>query len=453
MTRGLFTPLTFLVPALAGCAHPSPLVDRSAPAALDRIDLVAQGVESRLLPRVEIDLRDGLSIAEATTIAVIANPELRAVRSQRGLASAQALQAGILRNPELVVGIDAPAFGAISGTRNAVHLGVSWEITALIARDAYVHASEAHVREVDLDVAWQEWRTAIEARLQWRRLAASDRELAAAKASEDDLRTIADTLERAASSHDATTVEASSARSALDEAVLARSTLERERDRAKRALARVLGLRADASITLQTSASIGDQVADRDALAGGLADHRLDLLAFTLGYASQEERLRAAVLARIPRITLDVGIARDPSDVGTAGASLAIALPVFDRAQGRIAIESATRDELREEYAARVFGAHSELDDAFAELAFARGALASAEGTLPHLEQLVATYRTALSQHLVDVPSVYVAVNALNARRLDVLHRRQEIGDLVTKIELASGQLAPNIPAGSRSTP
>src|SRR6185503_6538311 len=243
---------------LSSCVSRSPLSERVVPAALDRIDVSAREAEPRLLPRTAIDLGNGLSIDEATTIAVIANPELRALRAERGIAAAQVLEAGVLPNPELDIGVDFPTFGDLVGTVTAGHLGVSWEVTALVARDANVRASEANAQKVDLEIAWQEWQHAMEARLEWRRLAASERELAAARTSEADLRAIADTLHAAASSGDATTVEASSARSALDEAVLARLAIERERDRAKRALARALGVQLDAPIALQDDAPAPD---------------------------------------------------------------------------------------------------------------------------------------------------------------------------------------------------
>jgi outer membrane protein TolC len=429
---------------LSSCVSRSPLRDPVIPEALDRIDVSPRDAGPRLLPRTAIDLSNGLSIDEATTIAVIANPGLRALRANRGIAAAQVLEAGVLPNPELDLGADVPTFGALAGTTTAAHLGISWEVTALVTRDANVRASEANAQKVDLEIAWQEWQQAMEARLEWRRLDASERELAAAKKSEADLKAIADTLNAAASSGDATTVETSAARSALDEAVLARLAIEREHDRARRALARALGVRLDAPFALQAEAAAGTQdVPDHRALVAGLAAHRLDLLALKLGYESQEQRLRAAALSRFPRMTLGVAVARDPTDVGTVGASVAIALPVLDHAQGRVAVESATRDQLREEYAAREYDARADLDDAYAELALARAALATAEATLPHLEQLVSTYRAAFAQRLVDAPSVYVAVNSLDARRLDVLERRLEIGDLITKIELASGQLVP----------
>lgn len=427
---------------LGACGDRPPLRDPHVPDMLDQVPLTTHADPHQLLPPVTIDLSDGLSIDEAMAIAVIANPDLRNARAQRGIASAQVVEASILPNPEVSIGVDVPAFGATTGSIASEHIGLAWEITALVTRDANVRAARAHRDEIEMDVAWQEWQVAIEARMQWRRLAALDHVIALASTSEQDLRAASELLDRALGTRDTTAVEANAAKSALDEAVLARLELERERERARRALARVLGVRVDAPVTLQgVEQSPVEALPALPVLVDSLSAHRLDLRALQLGYASQQERVRSAVLSRVPRIVLDVGAARDTSNVGTVGIGVSVGLPVFDRAQGRIGIESATRLQLQEEYVARVYVARADLDDAYADLVLARNALDAAESSLPHLDQLVATYRSAFAQHLVDAPSVYTASNALNARRIDVLHRRVEIGDLVSKIELASGQL------------
>ncbi len=457
--RGL--PALVLAGMLVACANGRPVGEPPTLPTIDRLDLSPSARPLPHLPpvtigarSVTIDLQDGLSIDEAMAIAVIANPELRAVRTEREIAAAQIVQARLLPNPDLSIGFDQPAFGSTAGTSTALSAGISWEITSLITRNANARAAEATREAVQLDVAWQEWRVAIEARLQWRRLAATEQELAAARTSESDLRIIADTLSTAAASRDATAIEASTARSALDAAVLARMDLDREHDRARRDLARVLGLGLDASLVLQDpNSDVAGALPPRDRLEAELAQHRLDLLALRFGYESEQARLRAAVLSRFPRVSIGVTAARDATDVGTVGAGLTISLPVFDRAQGLVALESATRNQLRDEYAARMFAASTDLDDAYAEVTFARAALQRAEDTIPHLEQLVATYRMALSQHLVDVPNVYAAVDALNGRRVEVLRRRQEVGDLLTKIELASGQLLSSPLPNARINP
>jgi hypothetical protein len=78
-------------------------------------------------------------------MAVIVNPRLRAIRDQRGLASAQLLQAGILPNPQLSYSLAFPSGANPGKLVNAYGLGMSWEITSLIARSAKINAAKAQV--------------------------------------------------------------------------------------------------------------------------------------------------------------------------------------------------------------------------------------------------------------------------------------------------------------------
>ncbi len=86
-----------------------------------------------------------------------------------------------------------------------------------------------------------------------------------------------------------------------------------------------------------------------------LEHRRPDLLALRAGYESQEARVRAAVQAQFPRIEIGLTGARDTDGVRTAGFGVVLGLPVFDRQQGEIARQRATRRQLGEEYAARLF--------------------------------------------------------------------------------------------------
>ena len=111
--------ILFLTLIFTGCAtyHPMPLdkaaVDKAlAPPALESIPIKAELIHHPLLRPVNFDLRDGLSPDEAAILAVIANPKLRALRDQKGLAQAQLIQAGILPNPTISYSLDIPMAGA-----------------------------------------------------------------------------------------------------------------------------------------------------------------------------------------------------------------------------------------------------------------------------------------------------------------------------------------------------
>ncbi|MFZ0467598.1 MAG: TolC family protein, partial [Thiogranum sp.] len=72
------------------------------------------------------------------------------------------------------------------------------------------------------------------------------------------------------------------------------------------------------------------------------------------GYASQEARVRGAILAQFPSLGIGVNRARDTGDVKTVGLSVTLSLPLFSGNRGNIAVERASREQLRAEYRARL---------------------------------------------------------------------------------------------------
>jgi outer membrane protein TolC len=106
-----------------------------------------------------------------------------------------------------------------------------------------------------------------------------------------------------------------------------------------------------------------------DALVASLADHRPDLIALQLVYRSEEEKMRAAILAQFPALVFGGTGGRDTTDVRSAGPQITMDLPIFDRNQGKIASERATRQKLHDEFAARLATAKGEVRGMLAEVA------------------------------------------------------------------------------------
>ena len=99
-----------------------------------------------------------------------------------------------------------------------------------------------------------------------------------------------------------------------------------------------------------------------------LADRRPDLVALRLGYAAEDEKVRAAILAQFPKLTFGVTGGSDNSNVRNIGPQITLELPIFDRNQGNIAIERATRQQLHDEYAARLAAAIGQVQAAASEI-------------------------------------------------------------------------------------
>jgi cobalt-zinc-cadmium efflux system outer membrane protein len=134
-----------------------------------------------------------------------------------------------------------------------------------------------------------------------------------------------------------------------------------------------------------------------------IESRRLDLVRLHRGYQSQEATLRAAVLAQFPKVTLGFSRASDTTNVHTLGFGITIELPVFDRDQGNIATEKATRQKLFDEYVARVFEAHSDIAAAISDIRSLNSQIAAAEAALPILQNLVDIAQKASDEGEEDI--------------------------------------------------
>ena len=454
----MFGLLLFLTLTLTGCAtyHPMPLdkaaVDRALmPPALETIALEASQIHHPLLRPVNFDLRDGLSPDEAAILAVIANPQLRALRDQKGLTQAQLIQAGILPNPQFSYSLDLPMAGATQGTVKAYGLGLSWDIVSLLNRGAKMAAARNQAAAVDLDVAWQEWQVAQAARLHLYRLALLDRQLAVARDEEKGLEDNVATVKRALDQGYVTIINLSAAQALLQKVHLQVQNIEQHREQERLALNQALGLPPEQRLalpahleppSLQTLPSLEE-------ISRDLETRRLDLLALKMGYQSQEERLRAAILAQVPRINIGFAHASDTTHVITTGFAVTIDLPIFNRNQGNIAIEKATRQKLFDEYISRLFTARVDVARLLANMASLSRQIKTTEKAIPTLSHLVRTYYRALLEGNADVISYYNARNELIARQIELLTLKRNLADQHVALEIAAGEY---LGSGERGT-
>ncbi len=440
--------ILIMIMTLASCAtyHPMPLtpnaVDQAlTPPAMDTIAIKAQQIHHPLLRPVNLDLRHGLSPDMAAIIAVIANPDLRAGRDKKGLAQAQLLQAGVLPNPQVSYSLDIPQAGATEGTVKAYNIGLSWEIVSLITRNAKIAAARNQAAAVDLEVAWQEWQVAQSARQHVYRLDLLNRQRAIAREAEKGLQENLDTIKRALDQGYVTIVEMAAAQASLQKVHQQVLGIEQQREQERLALNRALGFPPEQHFSVMVPAD-GQTIRSLPPLTElkeGIQERRLDLLALKMGYQSQEEKLRTAVLAQIPKITLGFSHASDTTHVITSGFGVAIDLPVFDRNQGKIAIEHATRQQLFDEYTSRLFSARADVAKLLANMAAIQQQVRSMEQTIPTLRNLVQTYRRALLEGNADVLTYYNAWDNLIGHELDLLSLQLNLADQKVALEIAAG--------------
>jgi outer membrane protein TolC len=217
-------------------------------------------------------------------------------------------------------------------------------------------------------------------------------------------------------------VAASDARSACDDA---RHTLHGQRAE----LAALMRLDTDAPLPLAPLPALPtfDVLRAQSAITS-MGEHRPDLAALRFGYAAQEARLRGAILGQFAPLSIGVDASRDSSKVLNIGPSASLELPVFDRQQGKIAIADATRQQLHDEYTARIDAATADAQALLsAIIANEREASDSVVDTAP-----LDAARRALARGDIDTTvysdlGVATSGQAANAITRDLYRREQRI--------------------------
>jgi len=343
---------------LAGCATYRPLPLAS---------------HSNLAHRVE-DLQGGgdvimpLDEASVLRLVVLNHPGLSASRAERGVAQANVLDASVLPNPSVQANLGFLVSGA--GDVPAWSAGFAQSLQALVTRGARREEARASASATDAQLLWETWVTLSRARQLVvdvvdgeRRLAVQQRVADLLEARASSLRSALARGDEEAGAASAVFVAASDARSACDDA---RHTLGGQRAE----LATLMRLDTEASLPLAPLPALPPlDLKQTQATVATMGEHRPDLAALRFGYAAQEARLRGAILSQFAPLSLGVDATRDSSKVLNIGPSASLDLPVFDRQQGKIAVADATRQQLHDEYTARIDAATAEARALIAALA------------------------------------------------------------------------------------
>jgi cobalt-zinc-cadmium efflux system outer membrane protein len=414
---------------------------RLQPPDMAELRILASEINHPILHPVELKAGEGLSPDGAAVLAVLLNPSLRAVRDQRLLSNAQLLDAGLLPNPELTYSLGVPTGGDTAGRVNAYGLGLSWDVTSLISRASRMGEAKAGKAAVDLDIAWQEWQVAQAGKAAVYELVSLKNRIALAEQASQQMAQNLMRIQKAVAEGLMTANALNAAQAASRQANENLLGLEKQADQQRLHLRRLLGLPADRQIRLSTHIHLPSlvELPSVTTLLDGLEQRRLDLLALRRGYDSQEEAVRAAILEQFPRITIGPTISRDTDNVRTTGFGLNIQLPIFNRNQGRIARERATRQKLFDEYVNRVFEARSDIGLILSGMRFTNKQIATAQEAETDLARLVESYRAALAGGRTDALIYYGAWNDLVSAQMKVLALKGQFAQALVALELATG--------------
>src|SRR5215472_8836078 len=440
---GLRCWLALFFAALSASAYPETPVGSNSVETLVRIP--ASRFQNRSAEQLSLHLGRGIGPDEAAAIALYSNPALRAIRDRRGLAVAQVIQAGILPNPIVSYERDFVSGGNTKDTTTGYNFTADWEFTALIPYLPKQTAARKNFRAVALDVAWQEWQFAMNARAAVYRVLSLDAQVARAHEANEGLQQSTEAMRKAAEAHEKTVLDLAAAESASQDSRATMLALEQEFEKQRLGLNKILGIEPETKVTLREEITVPTRLAipNERELFSGLESRRLDLLGLQQGLESQDATVRAAVLAQFPKMSAAFVKASDTSNIHTTGFHVAVDVPIFDRNQGVIAAERATRQRLLDEYRQRVFEGRSDIATAIADIRSLSRQIAAAEEAVPLLEKVVDSAQTAVEQRSVDVLSYYTARSNLLQKRIQLIKLQEQLLEARTALEIASGRYLP----------
>lgn len=428
---------------LAGCQSYAPMPLSPSPGILGAPDAAAlskaaSAIDRPYLKPVAIDLNAPLDGNAVATLAVIANPDLKALRTRAGVADAQVFDARLLPDPTLNLGVSK----VLSGPDALMDLvgALGFDLNALRTRGVRIAQAKAAAQQVRLDLAWSEWQTAGQARLQAVRIVALTHALALAEASRDSARSLLDRTLRAAGRGDIAGDPVQAARTASVDAETKLRTAQNDLNTAQFELARLLRLPPATRLTLAVPAAT-DTPLDPAKLFAVARTNRTDIKALEAGYQSQEAAMRKAILDQFPSLNLTVTGNRDTGGNLIAGPAIDFTLPLWNRNRGGIAIEKATREALKAEYDARLFQARAEIAAAVAGIEIARHQRDAVLRDLSAAEKYAAASRAAATRGDVSLSVAQAAEQALRDKQIMLAQSEQAIAEQMVALELLTGTL------------
>ena len=415
--------------ALAGCAHYS------------RLPLPQQAT---LAPALPATADQALGVEAVARLAVERDPELIAARTQRGVAQAQLIEAGILPNPSLNASYMPLVSGA--GSVAAWSAGLTEDVKALIVYRPRHRAARDAALQVDADLLWQEWQVAGQARQLAVELILGKRACMQLKQAYQVLDQRNGQMAQALAHGEVTLADAAPLASALQSARANLQTAEEHQLQGHHQLAALLGLQPDAPIPLADHIDLPPF--DPAIVAASIDDlphRRPDLVALRYGYAAADENLRAAILAQFPDLVFGAAGQSDSSRVVNAGPTATLGLPIFDRNQGNIALARATRAQLHADYVARLSAASGELRALLSEWRMLSGQLAVVKADLPQVRQAADQAAQAFAQSRIDARSYVDLLTAYVAKKQETMTLETALADREVAIDTLAGTGLPSV--------
>jgi outer membrane protein TolC len=390
---------------LGGCAGYQPLPLSHSVKLAPNVDQLATLGAAR-----DINPLDGLNLTEVAIFAVSNNPDLKAQRTLLGIKRAELFSAGLLPDPQLSANLDYPT-GSVPGTVNAFGIGLGYDIVPLINRGARVDSAQQAEQQVRLKLLWQEWQVSQRARSLAVQLAGERQQFALLQEMKDLYQQRYQRSRKAVTRGDLTLGVAGTDLTALLDTLSQINQLEQSSNDTRHELNLMIGLAPDAPLEIRLPPlPMLPMVQELSRNLQTLPQRRPDML---------------ALQAQFPSLSIGITRARDTSNVYTTGFNIGLNLPLFSGNRGAIAVERATREQLREEYQARLDQAMVDVD----RLIRLQGIVAAQQKQLneylPTLEELVDRGREAYRNGDIDALTFLNMENTWVSKRLEQIRLDQ----------------------------
>ena len=438
--------------AASGCAvyHRQPLADDATEKLLrspDRAALArdATRLHHPLIAPVALDFSQPLTPDEITVVAVLANPDLQALRARENVAAAQVIASGLFPDPQISLGVDKLLSPTDQGLTNAYSGGLTIDLLGAFATHAVERqAARAAAEQIRLDIAWQEWTTAGQARLLAIRLPYQQKAAELADESAVSAERILTLTLAAAERRDLKGEDVEVRRISAADTRIRASATARDAQATRLELNRLLGLTPGEKLAIAEPTSLAPWSSpDPEALFQTARTQRLDLQALARGYASQEAALHRAILGQYPRLGITVTRVRDTSNVHTLGPSVNFDLPIWNRNRGTIGIAKANRSRLRTEFAARLHQTRADIAALVAAINRDELARASVAAGMDDLERVAVSYRAAALRGDVTLPAADAIRGAQIDKQIALLGLEQSCAEERIGLALATGSAFP----------
>jgi outer membrane protein, heavy metal efflux system len=439
----------------AGCATYSPQPLGEGQGVKDASQLSASTADMPLpaLRTHTFDPSQGLDATDVAILAIANNPDLKVLRDQLGIARAQSFAAGLLPDPQLSINREFLTHH-IPGYTTSYAYGISEDITSLLLRSTRKAAAKSQADQVNLDLLWAEWQTIAQARLSFNQvlsLRAQQQQLGAEQVA---LQPVDGYVRKALQQGNLTYDAASAGLNAYSDASKRLSDCTVQLQQAEHDLRLLLGLGPDAPLHLVgPSFEVSPTPEQVDAALASLPQRRPDLLALQAGYKAQEATLRGAIRAQFPALTFGVDRQADNGDIQSHGINIGLSLPLFDRNRGNIAIEKATRQQLKDDYESRMLTTRSDIRQLILSQNTLRRQRDQLQAQSARLDEARSAAEIAWQKGLLDWPTyLSIRANALSAD-MDYIAARDQQSQQAIALETLLGDTDLQPPSVATSQP